>query len=210
MRISLDLHDFSTENNNFFYLRKLREHYPEIKFSMFYIPIDSTYYHTINGVQREMARQMVRDAVTEGWIELIPHGLTHIFGEFQKATYDDMEITMEAYEEHFKELGVPYVKGFCAPNWLMSTEAIRCLNKHGWWYAADTNHPDDPRAKKTYEYTWDIADPFPKGKELVMGHGHISKPSRNALPDCIRNLVKMPPDAEFVFVSTLMKEKYGK
>lgn len=207
MTVSLDLHDLSICNNNFFYLEKLREHYPDMKISAFYIPADLQYWNRLMPDQKEEARQLIRDAVAAGWLELIPHGLTHTFGEFERAGYGDMKLTLRAYAEHFKELGVPYVKGFCAPNWLMSKAAIRCLDRHGWWYAADTNQPNAPRAKRTYLYDWDISFPFPKNATgHVAGHGHISGPSLNNVVDCLGNLTHIPPDAKWKFVSELMKE----
>jgi len=205
--ISLDFHDFSLENNQFFYIKQLKELYPDIKFSMFYIPVDQQYYARLMDLQRDMVLNEIKNAVSEGWMELIPHGLTHIFGEFKNASYDDMELILKAYEEHFKQLELPYVKGFCAPNWLMSKEAIACLNGHGWWYALDRNQPDMYKADKNYTYNWDVADPFPKELKDVMGHGHISLPSMNAIELTFKNLVKIPHDYKWVFVSERMKKK---
>lgn len=206
MKISLDLHDLSFENNNFFFIEKVREHYPNFKLSAFFVPIDSQHFNRLDDEQKKEARSMIRIAVAEGWLELIPHGLIHSFGEFQNATYKDMETAIEAYEEYFKELDVPYVKGFCAPNWLMSKEAIRCLDDHGWWLAVDRNQPDAPRAKTNYVYNWSIDDKLPD-KEIVYGHGHISLPSKNNFPECMVNLLKIPADAEWRFVSQVIKEQ---
>ncbi|MHB8483958.1 MAG: DUF2334 domain-containing protein [Nitrospiria bacterium] len=207
MKISLDFDDFSLENNNFFYLKQLKELYPDIKFSMFYIPVDQQYKARLMDLQREAVRNEIANAVKEGWMELIPHGLMHIFGEFKNASYEDMEIVLKAYEEHFKELDVPYVKGFKAPNWLMSTEAIRCLNDKGWFLAIDRNQPETLKAKRNYVYNWSIDEPFPKLK-LVKGHGHISEPSLNSISLSFKNLVKIPHDYKWVFVSELMKRSY--
>lgn len=205
IKVALDLDDFSLENNNFFYLNELRKQYPNIKFSMFYIPADINYQSKLLEVQKDVVRNQIRKAVQEGWIELIPHGLMHVFGEYQKADYKSMEMTLEAYQEHFKDLDVPYVKGFKAPNWLISEEAIKCLDDNNWWLAIDRNQPDCLKAKRNYIYNWDIADDFPTNETLVKGHGHISLPSKNAFQYCLDKLAQIPPDAEFVFVSELMK-----
>lgn len=205
--ISLDLHDFSLENNQFFYLKQLKELYPDIKFSMFYIPIDQQYHNRLMDLQRDMVLNEIRNAVKEGWLELIPHGLMHIFGEFKNASYEDMELILKAYKQHFKQLKLPYVKGFCAPNWLMSDEAIKCLDDNKWWYALDKNQLKMIKAKKNYTYNWDIKDPFPKDLNNVLGHGHISLPSLNAVELSFKNLVKIPHDYKWKFVSERMNEK---
>lgn len=205
--ISLDFHDFSLENNQFFYLKQLKELYPDIKVSMFYIPVDQQYYNRLMDLQRDIVLSELKQAIKDGWIELIPHGLTHIFGEFKNASYDDMKLILKAYKEHFKQLNIPYIKGFCAPNWLMSKDAIKCLDDNGWWYATDRNQPEMYKAKKNYVYNWDIKNSFPKESNLVMGHGHISLPSINALELSFKNLVKIPHNYKWVFVSERMNEK---
>lgn len=202
--VSLDFHDFSIENNNFFYLMQIKEMYPDIKISMFYIPADVEYYQRLMDLQKETAKTWIRDAVKDGWIELIPHGISHIFGEFRTASYDDMKLALAGYEEHFKELGVPYIKGFCAPNWLMSEQAIKCLDDNGWWYATDRNQSDMLKAKRNYTYNWSTDESFPD-LPVVMGHGHISPPSKNNLPDSMRQILKIPHDATWKFVSEMMK-----
>ncbi len=208
MIITLDTHDLSFENNNFFFIEKIREHYPNFKLSAFFIPIDSQHFARLDDEQRREAKAMIRIAVAEGWLELIPHGLIHRFGEFQDASYKDMEMTLKAYEEYFKDFDVPYVKGFCAPNWLISPDAIKCLDDNGWWLAVDSNQPKALKAKQNYLYNWSIENPFPKDKEVVYGHSHISLPSMNNIPNCIVNLMKIPPDAQWKFVSDIMKEHH--
>lgn len=205
-RISLDLHDFSVECTNMFYLMQLREHYPKIKISMFFVPADAQNYNTLIDTMREKSRDLIKQAVLDGWIELIPHGISHIHGEFHNASYKDMELALAAYDELFTEWEVPFIRGFCAPNWLISEAAVACLNDHGYWLAIDRNQPDCLKAKRNYVYNWDIADPFPRHQGLVKGHGHISLPSRNNLRDSLHNLLHMPTDAEFVFVSEIMKK----
>jgi hypothetical protein len=173
---------------------------------MFYIPADAQFGGRLMPEMKEEAKKLIVDAVNAGYVELIPHGLTHIPREFENASYDDMAMTLKAYEEHFKELGVPYVKGFKAPYWLMSKEALKCLDDNDWWLAIDRNQPDCPKAKRNYVYSWDIKDLFPKEQEHVRGHGHISLPSANNLPDCIPNLSRIPQDYTWRFISEVMDE----
>jgi hypothetical protein len=202
MKVSLDLHDFSAHRLGFTWIDRLREIFPTIKISMFYIPIDQQHYGEYNERERAEANSLIRTAVKEGIIELIPHGLTHMFGEFQNASYEDMAVTLRAYEEHFKELDLPYVKGFCAPQWLLSIEAIKCLDDNGWFLATDRNQPDMFKAKRNYTYNWSIEEPIPD-VEILMGHGHMDTCS-NIFSENIRNLIKIPSDAEWKFVSELI------
>jgi hypothetical protein len=208
--ITLDLDDFSIENTNLYYLEKLREIYPRIKISMFYIPADMEYFNRLDNAQKEQSKNMIRIAVAEGWIELIPHGVTHLPSEFKKATYEDMQLAMKAYEEHFKVIDCPYIKGFKAPYWEMSKDAIRCLDDNGWFLATDLNQPQSPKAKINYVYNWDIADSFPKDKEVVKAHGHINLPSKNNLVACMKNLSHIPPDYTWEFVSSIVAEENDK
>jgi hypothetical protein len=174
---------------------------------MFYIPVDQEYYGNYSESDREEARKMVKGMVADGLVEIIPHGLTHHFGEFEHASYEDMECALNAYDEHFKSLDLPYVHGFCAPNWLISKEAIKCLNDHRWWLAVDRNQPEALKAKKNYIYNWSIDEPIPD-LPIVMGHGHINT-CKNELSSNIKNIIKIPSDAEWKFLSELMEEKYG-
>jgi hypothetical protein len=203
MKVSLDIHDYSEHRLGFVWINKLRELYPDIKLSMFYIPIDQEYYGNYSDLDRREARKLIKTAVNEGIMEIIPHGLTHRFGEFKTASYEDMALTLRAYEEHFKELDLPYVHGFCAPNWLISQEAIGCLDDNGWWLAGDRNQPDALKAKKNYIYNWSIDENMPK-TDILMGHSHINS-CKNELAGNIKNIIKIPANAKWVFVSDLMK-----
>lgn len=202
--ISLDFHDFGVENNNLYYIDKLREQYPNFKVSMFYIPVDLQYFSRLMPEMKTVARDMITKGIKDGWLELIPHGMFHTFGEFQKVDEKTMEMTIKAYEEHFKDMGWPYVKGFCAPNWLISKEAIKVLNKKGWFLATDRNQPKALRAKKNYIYNWDITEGFPKDLLHVSGHGHISGPSKNDLTQNFKNLMRIPADRKWKFVSEIV------
>jgi predicted deacetylase len=208
-KICLDLDDFSVENNNLWYIDKLREQYPNFKLSAFFIPYDLQHFNYLDEQQKNKARGLIRIGVAEGWLELIPHGVSHMFGEFQKADYKAMKLAIDGYEEYFKILDVPYVKGFKAPNWLISDEAIKCLDDNGWFLATDTNQVNSNKAKLNYEYNWSIDTPF-KGGELVKAHGHISLPSKNNLPDNMKNLAHIPADYKWEFVSTIVKQQYEK
>ena len=154
-----------------------------------------------------MARNMIRNAVAEGWLELIPHGMTHMREEFRNADYETMEIALLAYEEFFGEWDVPYIKGFKAPQWLISKEAVRCLDDYEWFLAVDRNQPDTHIAKRMYTYNWSIDQPFPTDEEQVKGHSHQTPPSLNNIVDCVTNVISIPPESKWLFISEIMKEK---
>jgi len=149
------------------------------------------------------AIKLIHQAIDDKVIELIPHGLTHHFGEFQNVSYDDMTLTIRAIEEHYKEMNFPLIKGFCAPNWLISDAAVKCLNDNGWWLAVDRNQPKSKRTKKFYEYNWSIDEKFPKNIDLVKAHGHMNT-CANQLQENIHNLITIPGDYEWKFVSEII------
>lgn len=200
-KVILDLDDFSLENNNLYFLDQLKRVYPQLKVSLFYIPFDVAYFMTLKDVQRKEVLQMVKDRLD--WIELIPHGLTHKEAEFLHVKDDNYEPIFEAVEEAYKTYDLPLVKGFKAPQWLYKQNLVDYLNKKGWWMAVDKNQPEAPRTKIYYEYSHSIDEPIGKQKDgsILKLHGHISKPSANDLPSNIGNLLNIPTDAQFMFIS---------
>lgn len=201
--ICFDTDDLSFENNNFWYLEKLKDQYKDFKISAFYIPIDAEHYKLMSDEQRATAKEMIVHAVKDGWLELIPHGVSHQFGEFKNADIKTMELVIQAYDDYFKQLGVPYVKGFKAPNWLLSNEAIQYLNDIGWWVAVDRNNPYKNYPKRPFMYNWSIDEEMPN-LPILKAHSHISLPSKNNLPDCIDNMFRIPPEYKWKFVSEVI------
>lgn len=202
--ICLDLDDLSFENNNFWYVDKLREQYRDFKLSAFFIPIDAEHMKLMSPEQREQAKEMVVQGVKDGWLELIPHGLLHRFAEFQKADVKAMELVVKAYDDYFTKLEVPYIKGFKAPNWLLSDEAIQYLNDIGWWVAVDRNNPYKNYPRYPYVYNWSIDEEMPDYR-IIKAHGHISLPSKNNIVDCMGNLLHVPPQYKWKFVSEVIE-----
>lgn len=201
--VVLDLDDFSLENNNFFYLDKLKSIYPKLKVSLFTIPFDAQYYRNFADFQREEIIKQIKKRLD--WIELIPHGLTHANREFESAKYKDMKIIFRAIRDVFAKYDLPYVKGFKAPQWLYNQSLVDYLDYKGWFLATDRNQPDSLKAKRNYVYSHSIDEPYWLSEDkLIKLHGHISLPSKNNLPDNILNLMKIPKDADFKFVSEVV------
>ncbi len=200
---TLDLDDFSVENNNIYYLDQLKRVYPKLKVSLFYVPFDVHYFDRIMDFERKEVIKMIKDRLD--WIELIPHGLTHVEEEFLHIKGDDYETIFKGIEEAFQTYGLPMVKGFKAPQWSYKPNLVDFLENKGWWLAVDRNQYDAPRTKRNYVYTHSINEPYWLcTKDTIRLHGHISLPSRNNLPDNLANLLKINPDIEWKFVSEVV------
>ena len=203
--ISLDFHDGSVLRTNYTLLKQLKEHYPDLKVSLFHIPFDYQLEVTAGGrMHREEMLETLQGMLD--WVELIPHGLTHIPREFEKCDRWTMKMTLQAIDEAMQRDNLPYVKGFCAPFWLWNQEVIDVLDENGWWGAIDRNQPDMLKTKAHYIYSHSLEEPFFHSNSPVWKlHGHMTGPSINALDNCFLSLMKMPHDAQFKFVSEMVE-----
>jgi len=203
MRIVLELDDFSVLRSRMDLLLKIKEHYPNFKVSMFAIPYDYEYETSMLRIQRDEALTKIKENLE--WIQIIPHGLTHMPREFENADRQTMMMALASIDEAFKKDGLPYEKGFKAPFWLWNQDVVDVLDEQGWWGAQDRNQPDNIRTKKFYEYTHSIDEPFWNAKQDVLKlHGHISLPSSNNLEDCLMNIFKLPSDTEFCYATEFL------
>lgn len=200
--LSLDLHDGSVLRTRYDLLLQLKEHYPELKVSLFYIPYDYEAEMTQLSLQREKKLKLLKENLD--WIELIPHGLMHIPNEFEKADRKAVELSLKAIDEAFKKDDLPYVKGFCAPFWLYNQDVVDVLNEIGWWMATDRNQPEALKTKKGYIYTHSIDEDLSNLTEASL-HGHMTPPSSNDLGECFLNLMKLPHNQKWCFVSERVK-----
>lgn len=205
--ISLDLHDFSILRNRFDLLLTLKDHYPEMKVSLFTIPYDYMYELSDIKIMKEDALNKINE--NRDWLEFIPHGLTHIPKEFEKADRETMEAYVKNVIPEMVKSGLPedrIVKGFCAPQWLWNQEVIEVLDQYGWWGGIDRNQPGLPKTKKYYRYSHSIAEPYWLSNQPVIKlHGHMSAPDLNNLEDCLLRLLKLPYKADWKFVSELVE-----
>jgi hypothetical protein len=205
--ICLEFDDFSVLNNRLDLLLRLKESYPKLKVSLFTIPYDVAFETDVTAkLMREKTLEEVKKHLS--WMELIPHGLTHMPREFEKCTYDTMKnYVFEAIDDAFKKDGLPYVKGFKAPYWLWNDDVIRALDDQGWWGAIDKKNYYQNKPKRYYIYTHRIDEIFSLSTlDTLKLHGHITTQSENNIQRCFANLFKMPTDAEFKFASELLEE----
>lgn len=201
MKVSLDIDDPSVLHSGMDYWLKLKEHYPSFKVSLFWIPFDP---HTETSQLRLMRDQEIEKVKANlDWIQLIPHGLTHINREFEKCDYYTMkDLVLPSIDEAFKRDGLPYEKGFKAPNWLWNEEVIRALDEAGWWGATDRNQPEMLKTKRNYTYTHSIDEPFwLSTNETLNLHGHLDGVSANDMERCFLNLLNLPTDTQWHFVT---------
>jgi len=206
MRVVLDLDDFSVLRNRMDLLLQIKEHYPNFKVSMFTIPFDYEYETSMLRLQREEALQKIKDNLD--WIQIIPHGLTHMPREFENADKQITRMALASIDEAFKKDGLPYEKGFKAPFWLWNQDVVDVLNEEGWWGAQDRNQPENVRTNRFYEYTHSIDEPFWNVQtDLLKLHGHISLPSANNLEDCLLNIFKLPADVQWCFATEFLEDK---
>jgi len=204
MKIVFDADDFSILRSRMDLLLKIKEHYPKFKISLFTIPYDYEYETSRLRLFRDEALKSIHENLD--WMKIIPHGLLHLPREFEKCDKKTMEMTLKGIDETFKKDGLPYVKGFKAPQWLWNQDVVDVLDDNGWFGAIDRNQPEMLKTKKYYEYNYSIEEPFWHAKEdLLKLHAHMTLPSTNNLEDCLLNIMKMPLDSEFYFVTDFIE-----
>jgi hypothetical protein len=204
--IALDFDDFSYLNNRFDLLFELREHFPKLKVSMFTIPFDPDYELGVQTrIFKEKAVKVLRNNLD--WVQIIPHGLTHMDMEFLKADRTSVELSLQGIDEIFTKDKIKYEKGFKPPFWQWNQDVVDVLNDSGWWGAIDPR-TSMLRTKKFYQYDFLINEPFWKSENEVWKlHGHIDGRSQNDIEKAFLGLMKIPPDAEFHFVTDFIEEE---
>jgi len=204
--VSLDIHDGSVLRTRMDLLLQYKEHYPDFKVSLFWIPFDAE----LEISQQRLLRGELLERIKENldWIQLIPHGLTHMPQEFLRCDRATMQDTLATIDEAMTKDGLPYEKGFCAPYWLWNKDVVDVLDEAGWWGAVDRNQPGMLKTKRFYEYSHSIDEPFwTDDREITKLHGHMTGPSANALEANLASLLHIEPDAEWHFITDYLEEK---
>ena len=181
---------------------RMREHYPEMKFTCFTIPLPKEFYYEDNQKHWEVEKYKKWTEIVNGynWIQVALHGFSHTHNEMNSG-YDKAYMAIEAAENLFNQIGLKFVKLFKAPYWQYSYDAFHALKDKGYVVALDRNNPQPvPKGLETYIYNWSFEEPIPKGS-LIRGHGHLyGNQVKNVIGDCYRNLCRIPADAEFGFI----------
>jgi hypothetical protein len=204
MKASIDLHDFSVINNNLSALKTIKEHYPTFKISLFTIPLDIESETSRNRLFRDKALEEIHKNLD--WMQIIPHGLTHLPREFEHCDRETMQMVLKAIDEQFAKDELPYEKGFCAPYWLWNQDVVDVLDENGWWGAVDRNQPEMITPKRYYKWSHSIDEPFWNEKtEVLKLHGHMGLPSANNLNDNLLNILRLPEDTEWRFITDFIE-----
>lgn len=203
-KVCLDIDDGSVLRTRYDLLETLKEHFPKLKITLFWIPWDFEYEASKFRIQREELLARIKKNLD--WIELVPHGLMHIEKEFLNVDKQLMKDSLKAIDEAMQKDGLPYVKGFKAPHWQWNQSVVDVLNEKGWWGATDRNQLDMLKTKRNYTYTHSIEEPFwlSNNKELAL-HAHMREPSINNIEDQFLNLMQMSNDWDFVYASEFVK-----
>ena len=132
-KVALSLDDFSVLNNRMDLLLKIKEHYPDFKVSLFTIPVDWRFEQKPEArIFRDKSLALIKENLD--WMQIIPHGLTHMPKEFEKCDYYTFrDLVLPSIDEAFTKDGLPYEKGFKAPYWLWNKKVVKALDEAGWW-----------------------------------------------------------------------------
>lgn len=204
-KVVIDFDDYSVLNNSFDLLLEFKERYPQAKVSLFTIPMDVKSEQSMNArLHRDKALKLLHENLD--WLEIIPHGVTHFAREFEKADKTSTHLALNAIKEQFNKDEIPYVKGFKAPYWLWNKDVVHILDVKDWFGAVDPDQPQMLKTKKYYQHNLSIDTKFWESKEEVWKlHGHIDGVSSNDIRKCFHNLLMIPTDAEFYFVSDFIE-----
>lgn len=207
-KVSLDIDDGSVIYMNWDKIERLKERYPAMKLSVFFVPFDYENEKQLVRIVRDQSLKKLREYAD--WIQLIPHGLAHLPNEFMNCDKDTMEMVLKAIGEAMGRDKLPYEKGFKAPQWLYNQDVVDVLDKNDWWIAVDRNDPRALKTKRFFRYSQSIDEPFWKSTDETWKlHGHMGLPMKNNIDDCFLNLLKIPLDSQWHFVTDFLEGEEG-
>lgn len=205
--VSLETHDLELHRAGLDEFVKLKEHLPNLKVTFFTVPIPRALTSKVATV--EDYQEWADWLRNQDWIEICPHGMTHsgfemkhLPGKKKLVDYDTANSYIDVAEHTFQQLNLPFKKIWASPFWETSPEAYKALWDRGYTVAVDPNQ-EIPEGGPVYTYNWSIDKPFPAEEKVVKGHGHMYPPSANAIQSCLENVLSIPQDYEFKFVSEL-------
>jgi len=204
--ITLEFDDFYPGNDGMFFLKELHSHYPSMKVSLFAVPLKVLTEQSF--VSWEENLDFVKEVNECPWIEILPHGFFHIRQEYENWTYSQTMIAIKAWEDLFTRLGMNWKRVTRAPHWEYGYEALRAFRDMGYIVAIDPSAREKmtlPDGLKIYEHNWGIQFPLPNKTE-VKGHGHIQNWNGTGIGENLGNLMDLPVDKEWKWVSELPYE----
>ena len=203
--VCLGLHDFTVVYNRLDLLLKLKKHFPDFKVSLFIIPYQKREDYGPTLLKKEFLKEIKKHL---DWMQFIPHGFEHQGREMYRMNYEEFAgIILASIQDALEEDGLPYEKGFVAPHWQWNEDVVRVLDEMGWWGAVTPIKPDMPKPKVFYEYNYAIDEPFwESDKDVLKLHGHVWG-CRNDLGLCFNNLLKLPRDIKWNYVTDYLETK---
>lgn len=202
MKAVLDIHDFSVVYPRMDLLLKLKNHFPNFKVSLFTIPFNEKKDWGPSLLRKDNLKEIKSNL---DWMQIIPHGFVHDGSEMRKMTYDQFALTSLLIQDAFDDDGLPYEKGFCSPHWRQSEGVTEVLNTIGWWGAVLREGKETPN--RFYRYDFLANEPFwESDKEVLKIHSHLYG-TKNDLGRCFPNLLKLPRDTEWHYVTDYLETK---
>jgi len=202
----LDADDFSSIRPGYELLLRLKEHFPKFKITLFTPAFHIKYFlKDVPMTKLEKWGRMVQEE--SDWLEIAPHGFAHLRGEWMTNDRKQIDMQLNAMENVFKRIGLKIIKVFKAPFWEYTEEVEKALLDRGYILAIDRNNPVVRTDIKTYAWNWSIDEPIPK-YHTIKGHAHIWG-TNNGIDKCFANLLKIPQDSEFKFISEFLCQPIG-
>lgn len=190
-KVIFDLDDFACDDKNcLLELIELRDILPHLKVTLFTIP-------------KKIDPDLLEIVKTFDWIELAVHGFNHESNyEFSKLTKEEAKaLILKGFDERY------FVKGFKAPGWQISEGTMEALKELGFWVAVqwgdgrllgDPNGPYQPAVIDGLPY-------YAFREHPGSIHGHTWECCGNGIKALWPELIKLPPETEFQFISELFK-----
>lgn len=205
--VVMDVDDFGFLMPGFDDLLALKESLPGLRITCFTIPLPKEFNEVENAKQFSFDKYAKwADLVKANpWIEVALHGFSHTHHEME-SSYEKTMTILQATENLFERVGLPYVKIFKAPYWQYSYDALVALRDRGYTIAIDRNHPRPvPDGAKTYEYNWSFEEALP-GAPIIKGHGHFTGNNTNNIGDTLGNILHhLPETTRFLTISEYLK-----
>lgn len=198
------------------HLELLKSHIPNFKITLFTISRFRRPGELDLNMEIENHKRFFDMVSKYDWIELAYHGLDHSMTqnggftqyEFNPKTYKEVKERFKEIQDWHKKVGIKPAKIFRAPYWQASDDTYKFFRDKGFVVCTDRNQPrPNIDGMQQYRWNWSFEEEVPH-VEILKGHGHVSLPSKNNIPDQLENLKRLPQDAEYLFVSEYIK-KYG-
>src|SRR3990167_94076 len=186
-KVALDLHDFSISNNRMELMFKLKEHFPNLKVSVFIVPFEKKLDWGPTLIHDDNLR-LIKENLD--WIQLVPHGFSHESSrEMENVGYNQFKDILKNIESIFQKEELPFEKGFCAPHWRWNKHVVNVLDEFQWWGAV-LREDKMLKTKRFYKYNFLLNEPFWESNEPILKlHGHIYG-TKNDIGRCFENLLK--------------------